>query len=182
MIAMPRPRDTIESTAPSSSASTVARGIQSWAAHQSRVYEVQFSARSTFDIVEKSLRLEGVLVRNHPDAQAELDALVVPRLRSGLVAPDVTVVDGFERTVDGFLGMLRGENTGKMPIRIADWDPPRPSQQVAVPPVELERLAGRGQGASGRGADVGGALLLGQRDGAGRAEGGEAARPHLPAA
>jgi NADPH-dependent curcumin reductase CurA len=26
-------------------------------------------------------------------------------------------VDGIERTVDGFLGMLRGENTGKMLIR-----------------------------------------------------------------
>lgn len=34
--------------------------------------------------------------------------------------PDVTVVDGFKRTVAGFLGMLRGENTGKMLIRIAD--------------------------------------------------------------
>ncbi|MFJ8252290.1 NADP-dependent oxidoreductase [Streptomyces sp. NPDC094466] len=83
-------------------------------------HEPPAAPRNLFDIVEKSLRLEGVLVRNHPDAQAELDALVVPRLRSGLVAPDVTVVDGFERTVDGFLGMLRGENTGKMLIRIAD--------------------------------------------------------------
>lgn len=35
MIAIPRPRDTIESTAPSSSASTVAAGVHSCAAHQS---------------------------------------------------------------------------------------------------------------------------------------------------
>lgn len=68
-------------------------------------------------MVGKSLRLEGVLVRNHLDAQGELEELLVPHLRTGAIAPDVTVVDGFERTVDGFLGMLRGENTGKMLIR-----------------------------------------------------------------
>lgn len=73
--------------------------------------------RNLFDIVGKSLRLEGVLVRNHTDAQGELEELLVPHLRSGRITPDVTVVDGFERTVDGFLGMLRGENTGKMLIR-----------------------------------------------------------------
>jgi hypothetical protein len=47
MIAIPRPRDTIESAAPSSSTSVVACGIHSCAAHQSRVYEVQLSAQST---------------------------------------------------------------------------------------------------------------------------------------
>ncbi len=47
MIAIPWPALTKESTAPSSSASTVAFGIQSCAAHQPRVYEPQFSAQST---------------------------------------------------------------------------------------------------------------------------------------
>lgn len=83
-------------------------------------HEPPAAPRNLFDIVEKSLRLEGVMVRDYPHAQAELDALLVPHLRSGLIVPDVTVVDGFERTVDGFLGMLRGANTGKMLIRIAD--------------------------------------------------------------
>ncbi|WNF29787.1 NADP-dependent oxidoreductase [Streptomyces sp. C11-1] len=83
-------------------------------------HEPPAAPRNLFDIVGKSLRLEGVMVRNHYDVQQELDALLVPHLRSGLVVPDVTVVEGFERTVDGFLGMLRGENTGKMLIRIAD--------------------------------------------------------------
>ncbi|WNI22286.1 NADP-dependent oxidoreductase [Streptomyces sp. ITFR-16] len=74
--------------------------------------------RNLYDVVGKSLRLEGVLVRNHLDAQAELEALLVPHLRSGAITPDITVTEGFERTVDGFLGMLRGENTGKMLIRV----------------------------------------------------------------
>lgn len=76
--------------------------------------------RNLYDVVEKSLRIEGVLVRNHGDAQGELEALLVPHLQSGQITPEVTVVDGIERTVDGFLGMLRGENTGKMLIRTGE--------------------------------------------------------------
>ncbi|MEU6878192.1 NADP-dependent oxidoreductase [Streptomyces sp. NPDC046712] len=70
--------------------------------------------RNLFELVEKSIRLEGFLVRNHLDAQAELYEFAVPHLRSGRLPLDVTVVDGFEHIVDAFLGMLRGENIGKM--------------------------------------------------------------------
>ncbi|MFL3870693.1 NADP-dependent oxidoreductase [Streptomyces griseobrunneus] len=83
-------------------------------------HEPPAAPRNLFDIVEKSLRLEGVMVRNYPHIQQELEDFLVPLLRTGAVVPEVTVVAGFERTVDGFLGMLRGENTGKMLIRIAD--------------------------------------------------------------
>lgn len=34
--------------------------------------------------------------------------------RAGRLASDETVVDGFEHIVDAFLGMLHGENTGKI--------------------------------------------------------------------
>ncbi|MEU0840727.1 NADP-dependent oxidoreductase [Streptomyces sp. NPDC005962] len=69
------------------------------------------------DIVEKSIRMEGFLVRNYHDVQEELYEFAVPHLRSGRLAPDETVVDGFEHIVDAFLGMLRGENTGKIIVR-----------------------------------------------------------------
>ncbi|WP_461006711.1 NADP-dependent oxidoreductase [Streptomyces capparidis] len=69
------------------------------------------------DVVEKSIRMEGFLVRNHSDAQEELYAFAVPHLRSGRLALDETVTDGFEHIVDAFLGMLRGENTGKTIVR-----------------------------------------------------------------
>lgn len=51
--------------------------------------------------------------------QGEFEEFLVPHLRSGRVAPDVTAVEGFERIVDAFLGMLRGENLGKMLVRSA---------------------------------------------------------------
>ncbi|MDH6219398.1 NADPH-dependent curcumin reductase CurA [Streptomyces pseudovenezuelae] len=69
------------------------------------------------DVVEKSLRVEGFLVRNHLDAQQELYDFAVPHLLSGALALDETVVDGFERIVEAFLLMLRGGNTGKILVR-----------------------------------------------------------------
>ncbi|GGU00786.1 MULTISPECIES: MDR family NADP-dependent oxidoreductase [Streptomyces] len=70
--------------------------------------------RNLFDLVGKSIRLEGFLVSDHGDAQQELYDFAVPHLRSGRLPLDVTVVEGFEHIVAAFLGMLRGENTGKM--------------------------------------------------------------------
>lgn len=69
------------------------------------------------DIVEKSIRMEGFLVSNHRDLQEELYEFAVPHLQSGRLASDETVVDGFEHIVDAFLGMLRGESTGKIIVR-----------------------------------------------------------------
>lgn len=69
------------------------------------------------DIVEKSLRMEGFLVSNYRDLQDELYEFAVPHLQSGRLAPDQTVVDGFEHIVDAFLGMLHGKNTGKIIVR-----------------------------------------------------------------
>ncbi|MGX1541315.1 NADP-dependent oxidoreductase [Streptomyces adustus] len=69
------------------------------------------------DIVEKSLRMEGFLVSNHRHVQEELYEFAVPHLQSGRLTPDETLLDGFEHIVDAFLGMLHGENTGKIIVR-----------------------------------------------------------------
>ncbi|WP_327255105.1 NADP-dependent oxidoreductase [Streptomyces sp. NBC_01244] len=74
--------------------------------------------RNLFEVVHKSLRLEGVLVRNHTNLQDELEDFLVPHLRSGRIGTDTTVVQGFDHTVDAFRGMLRGDNLGKMLVRV----------------------------------------------------------------
>ncbi|UNO43383.1 NADP-dependent oxidoreductase [Streptomyces sp. MST-110588] len=74
--------------------------------------------RNLFDIVEKSLRLEGVLVRNHRDVQGELEDFLVPHLQAGRVVDVQTVVHGFDSVVDAFLGMLGGANSGKMIVQL----------------------------------------------------------------
>ncbi|MGK4581387.1 NADP-dependent oxidoreductase [Kitasatospora sp. HPMI-4] len=76
--------------------------------------------RNLFDIVGKSLRLEGFLVRDYGHLQGELEEFLIPHLRSGRVQASHTLVQGLENVVDAFLGMLRGENTGKMIVQTAD--------------------------------------------------------------
>ncbi|MGW0908027.1 zinc-binding dehydrogenase [Streptomyces sp. NPDC002853] len=73
-----------------------------------------YALRNLPDIVEKSLRMEGFLVSNYRDVQEELYEFVVPHLQSGRIGLDETVVGGFGSIVDAFLGMLRGENLGKI--------------------------------------------------------------------
>ncbi|MFE2168925.1 NADP-dependent oxidoreductase [Streptomyces sp. NPDC059447] len=76
--------------------------------------------RNLFEVVHKSLRLEGVLVRHHTNLQDELEDFLVPHLRSGRIGTDTTVVQGFDHTVDAFLGLFQGDNLGKMLVRIDD--------------------------------------------------------------
>lgn len=70
-----------------------------------------------FDLVGKNIRLEGFLQRDHQDARAEFARFLTPHVRDGRVTVDETVVDGFGNIVEAFLGMLRGENIGKMVVR-----------------------------------------------------------------
>ena len=76
--------------------------------------------RNLYDVVGKRIRLEGFLVRDHLDAQKELENLLVPHIRSGRVIVDETIVEGFENMIEGFLGMLRGDHFGKVLVRITD--------------------------------------------------------------
>jgi NADPH-dependent curcumin reductase CurA len=70
--------------------------------------------------VGRSLRIEGFLVRNHMDAREEFEQFLIPHVQSGRVRVDETVIDGFENIIDAFIGMLRGDNIGKMLIRVRD--------------------------------------------------------------
>ena len=73
--------------------------------------------RNLFDIGGKSIRLEGFAVREYPHLFDEWAEFIVPHLQSGRVVPDHTIVAGFDRVVDAFLGLLRGENSGKMIVQ-----------------------------------------------------------------
>ena len=74
--------------------------------------------RNLYDVVGKSLRLEGFLVREYGHAQGELEEFLAPHIQSGRVRLEETVVEGFDHVVSAFLGMLRGENVGKMIVKV----------------------------------------------------------------
>ncbi|GGX71488.1 NADP-dependent oxidoreductase [Streptomyces hiroshimensis] len=65
-------------------------------------------------IIGKRLRLQGMIVRDHQALQPQFVQEVGGWVRSGELKYRETVVNGVENAVDAFLGMLRGENTGKM--------------------------------------------------------------------
>ncbi|MER5930736.1 NADP-dependent oxidoreductase [Streptomyces sp. NPDC002054] len=70
--------------------------------------------RNMMAIIGKRLRLQGILVNDHWGLKDQFVKDVAGWLRSGELRYDETVVEGIENGVDAFLGMLRGENTGKM--------------------------------------------------------------------
>jgi NADPH-dependent curcumin reductase CurA len=69
-------------------------------------------------LVSKRLVLRGFLVRDHSHLAPEFAREVGGWLRDGRLVVRETVVDGLENAPDAFLGLLRGDNTGKMVVRI----------------------------------------------------------------
>ncbi|MET9362580.1 NADP-dependent oxidoreductase [Streptomyces sp. NPDC006632] len=74
--------------------------------------------RNMLMIIGKRLQLKGVLVGDHYGMQQQFVGEVAGWLASGELKYNETVVEGIENGVDAFLGMLRGENTGKMVVSL----------------------------------------------------------------
>ncbi|MEU7277399.1 NADP-dependent oxidoreductase [Streptomyces sp. NPDC045431] len=69
-------------------------------------------------VIGKRLRLQGMLVSDHAKLQPQFVKDVAGWLASGELKYKETVVEGMENGVEAFLGMLRGENTGKMIVSL----------------------------------------------------------------
>ncbi|MFI1311754.1 NADP-dependent oxidoreductase [Streptomyces albidoflavus] len=69
--------------------------------------------------IGKRLRLQGFIVGDHSDLQPQFVDEVSGWVRSGELKYNETFVEGIDNGVEGFLGMLRGENTGKMIIDLS---------------------------------------------------------------
>ena len=74
--------------------------------------------RNLWMLTTKSLSLIGFTIpslMHHADAFA---AEVGPLVASGGFVWNETIVDGIENALDAFHGLMRGENTGKMLVRV----------------------------------------------------------------
>ena len=71
-----------------------------------------------YQAIGKRLTLRGLLVGDHYDLAGEYVQLAAGWLADGSLRYEETVVDGIDNTVEAFLGMLGGANTGKMLIRL----------------------------------------------------------------
>lgn len=70
------------------------------------------------NIITRALRLEGFTIGQHLDLAPEFQGRMAEWMGQGNIVFDETIVDGIEHTVDAFLDMLRGANTGKMLVRV----------------------------------------------------------------
>jgi NADPH-dependent curcumin reductase CurA len=74
--------------------------------------------RNLARLIQTRGRIEGFLVGDHYDLQPEFVREVGPWVRSGELKYRETVVEGVENTLEAFLGVLRGDNTGKMIVKV----------------------------------------------------------------
>lgn len=68
--------------------------------------------------VGKRLTLRGFIVFDHNDLAKEYASLAAGWLADGTLPFPKTVTDGFEHTLDAFLGLFEGGNTGKQLVRL----------------------------------------------------------------
>ena len=69
-------------------------------------------------MIGKQLTLRGFLVTPHYDLFDTFVAEVGGYLASGQMRYDETVVDGIDAAPGAFIGLLEGQNTGKMIVRL----------------------------------------------------------------
>ena len=69
-------------------------------------------------VIGKRLRIEGFIITDHIDRTQAFLADMAPWVRDGAVRYRETVVEGIENAPDAFIGLLGGENIGKMLVRV----------------------------------------------------------------
>lgn len=83
--------------------------------------EPRAAPRNLFEIVNKSIRLEGFLVKHYfPDVRPEFEAFIIPQIQTGAVTIEETITRGFHRSTEAFFSMLDGGNIGKMLVQVAE--------------------------------------------------------------
>ena len=69
-------------------------------------------------IVTKRLRVQGFIVLDHADRYPSFFAEVGPWVRDGKISCRETIAEGLEQIPSAFAGLFRGDNVGKMLVRV----------------------------------------------------------------
>jgi NADPH-dependent curcumin reductase CurA len=74
--------------------------------------------RNMFMVVTKRLRIQGYIINDHWDRFPEFFERATAWVREGRLRYRETVVEGIDSAPRAFLGLLRGENIGKMLVKV----------------------------------------------------------------
>ena len=90
----------------------------------SRYNDVEASSgpRNMFMVVTKRLKIQGYIISDHFDRFPEFLERAQEWVREGRLRYRETVVDGIENAPKAFVGLFRGENIGKMLVRVGPVD------------------------------------------------------------
>lgn len=76
--------------------------------------------RNLTTIMGKCIRMEGFLLHRYEDQIPNFMRDITAWYNAGQLKSKETVFEGIDRAVDAFLGVMRGENLGKMLVRLSD--------------------------------------------------------------
>ncbi len=71
-----------------------------------------------FTIIQRRLRIEGFIISDHQAGMGEFLQEVGPLVREGTIRANQTIVEGLGNAPSAFLGLLAGENLGKLVVRV----------------------------------------------------------------
>ncbi len=74
--------------------------------------------RNLFQIIGKRIRLQGFIVRDHTDCQAEFIDEMAPLIAAKKVVWEESIAEGLEKAPEAFIGLFHGENLGKQLVRL----------------------------------------------------------------
>ncbi len=75
-------------------------------------------------VVSKRLRIEGYIISDHTDRFRDFVTEVGPWVAQGKIVSRETVLEGIENVPAAFAGLFRGDNTGKMLVRVGPDESP----------------------------------------------------------
>ena len=74
--------------------------------------------RNLVNVIGRSLRMQGFIVSDYIDMVPEFYADMGPWIAAGKIRWQETVMDGIDAAPKAFLGLFRGDNSGKMLVRL----------------------------------------------------------------
>lgn len=81
-----------------------------------------YGVRNTFLAISKRLTFRGILVVDEYMTKhtRDRDEKIIKWIQEGSFQSKEHITQGMDRAVEGFLGMLKGENLGKAVLKISD--------------------------------------------------------------